>query len=103
MTLNLGECIVDDSKILSGFFTGMYWREKFKLDDLDKQEDIINIVVPLELYSVNVSFLRGLFGLSIKELGVLKFNEKYIFDTDDLLVNCIKSGLEAVTRTIGLF
>ncbi len=62
--------------ILSGKKAGLEFRNNLELDELDKTDEKINILLP-NVLSVHSSFIIGLIIGSIEHLGLDKFEEKY--------------------------
>ena len=63
---------------------GQVCREHFKLDEVDRTGDTVQIVIPLDAYSVNSSFFLGMFGESIRDLGEERFRSQYQFVGKDI-------------------
>ena len=58
---------------------GEYVRKKIGLDEFDKKEGKVKVIIPDETTAFNPSFFLGLFFESIEKLGsVEKFENKYI-------------------------
>lgn len=90
--------IIDFSGIEGPVYTGRdrgeRLREKFKVNELDNLDSVINVIIPSETYSISSSFFLGLFGPSIIKLGSTDaFFKHYKFITNDF----IKSIIEAHT------
>lgn len=77
-------------KTIGGFQKGFYNRKHYKLDKIDLTDDIVNVIIPREMYSMLSSYFFAMFGNSIRTLGREKFNKKYIFDCSD----CIKKEID---------
>lgn len=97
--IDLNQCKKNGSKVLSGRDIGSMWRKNFLLDSLDKSDESIQINVPEDLYSINISFFLGLFGKSIRTLGAKKFKEKYTFVCDEFLMKNIDKYIDKALRT----
>jgi hypothetical protein len=82
MTLDLAER-THDGKIrnLSGKEAGEAARAYFKLDELDKEDASIAILVPKEVYNISPSFFCGMFGSSYRALGEEKLLTHYQFSS----------------------
>lgn len=81
-------------KVFTGRENGEYIRDALNIDFLESISYKITIFIPTETYSINPSFLEGLFGDSISKLGRDKFMEKFEFvspnyDYERALNECI--------------
>ena len=61
-------------------------RKDLKLDEFDKNDESIEIIIPDDTLSVNSSFFSGMFQKSLKELGEEEFRKKYIFKCNKKLI-----------------
>ena len=86
------------AKVFAGRERGKYWRQKFKLDELDKATDPIEVVIPEDVISLNISFFLSLFGESVRLLGREGFIEHYRFQADDLLAPLIQQGIDQALK-----
>lgn len=78
--LNLSHRGKKDSTMFTGRPQGEQVREKLSVDDLDKDEELYYVEIPLGTTSFNPSFFLGLFYKSVKLLGGYdKFADKYKF------------------------
>lgn len=74
---------------------GMAERIKYKLDEIDKTEQCVEVKIPDTIYSINSSFFLGLFGKSIKFAGSSKkFREKYLISAPDDVNDNLESYIE---------
>lgn len=96
--INLNDCRKKNSKVLSGREEGYGYRKKFKIDTIDEEESSVEVIVPDDLYSINISFFLGLFGESIRKLGEKRFREKYEFLCDEFILENINDGIKKATR-----
>lgn len=84
-TINLEDFRARDDKkgIISKVFTGRdrgeIVRDKSKLDKIETEYEIVNIIIPEDIYSINPSFFEELFVNVVKKLGKEKFLEKFQF------------------------
>jgi hypothetical protein len=81
--INLAKFRGDRSTVFTGRPQGEVARKELKLDDLDKVDEVIELVIPKGTTSFNSSFYLGLLYDSIKKLGERKFKERYILDIQD--------------------
>ena len=85
MIINLEDYRVRDSKknAISKVFTGRdrgeYVREQSKLDKIEPNCDVIKIIIPDNIYSINPSFFEELFINVVLKLGKERFMEKFDF------------------------
>jgi hypothetical protein len=89
--------------VFAGRERGKYWRLKFGLDDLDGDEQPVDVLIPQDVISLNISFFLNLFGASVRKLGSDGFREHYVFKNDPVLDPSISQGIEqALKRSIAL-
>lgn len=99
MEINLNKYKDSDSRVLSGREEGKKVREKLNLDLIDKNEEIIKVVFPDDIISLNSSFFLGLFGPSVRLLQELDFQKKYIFECPKFIEKSIADGIERALKT----
>ncbi len=79
-TLDLGQYRSAGSRVFAGRDRGEYVRRAEKLDLLDSDSnEVIDVKVPLDTFSVNSSFFLGLFGDTIRQLGANEFRRRFNF------------------------
>jgi hypothetical protein len=93
MTIDLSKFKNAKSRVLSGREEGKKVRSKLKLDQLDKSAEKVTILIPSEIISLNSSFFLGLFGPSVRNLGEIGFEQKYIFSCSDVIMRSVKDGI----------
>ena len=81
-----------------GRANGLQASDKFKLDSLDNQEGVVEVIVPQSTYALNSSFFLGMFDKSIKHAGSREsFLNKYKFTASKEILatidNCIDRAL----------
>jgi hypothetical protein len=81
--INLLKYRGSQSSLFTGRPQGEDARKEQKLDELDKTDDKVIIVIPEGTTSLNPSFYLGLLYKSIKNLGINKFEEKFKFEIED--------------------
>lgn len=70
-------------------------REKYKLDELDDSNVIVDVMIPESTYTINSSFFLGLFGDSIVKAGSSEeFRKKYHIHATSLINRSIESYIE---------
>ena len=77
--IDLGRYCDSGSLVISGRPKGEMLREKLHLDVEDEQPNIVEIIIPSHVISLNSSFFLGLFAPSVQKLGMEKFDAKYRF------------------------
>lgn len=70
------------SKIFTGRDRGKYVREVSNLDKIESQYEIINIIIPSNIYAINPSFFEELFLNVVTKLGKENFLKKFTFTTE---------------------
>jgi hypothetical protein len=86
------------AKVFAGRERGKYWREKFKIDELDKLPGTVEVIVPADVISLNISFFLNLFGESVRKLGREEFIKHYHFNSDPILEPLIAQGIEQALK-----
>lgn len=93
--IDLGEARTSkEAKVYSGRERGKYWRQHFELDRLDHDDSSVEVVIPEDILSINLSFFLSLFGESVRYLGSADFRAKYHFVCDPSLLPLIDQGIE---------
>jgi hypothetical protein len=67
------------SKVFTGRDRGKFVREKSKLDSIEQKNDLVEIIIPNNIYSINPSFFEELFVNVVKKLGREEFLKKFKF------------------------
>lgn len=75
-----------ESRVFTGRPVGQSARKSLNLDEFDKNDESIEIIIPDDTMSVNSSFFSGMFQKSLKMLGEEKFREKYIFKCNKKII-----------------
>lgn len=86
------------AKVFTGRDRGKIVREQSRLDELEKQYEYINIVIPENIYSINPSFFEELFVNVVKKLGKEGFLAKFKFDYQGY--NFEEKLVEAIERIL---
>lgn len=71
---------------MSGRDKGEEVRKLLELDTKDRDTVRVTIRVPPKVLSLNSSFFLGLFGASVKDLGIARFDAKYHFECSSPLI-----------------
>lgn len=70
-------------------------REKYNLDEIDKSNTCVNVIIPEDTYSINSSFFLGLFGKSILNAGSRdNFLNKYRFKAPTVFEEAIEKFID---------
>jgi len=96
-SINLSE-LTNDGEVrnLAGHERGLAARGKFRLDELDRLTDAVDVVVPEEIYAISPSFFQGMFSESVQALGSKElFFRHYRFDTSISVLRQIESGIKS--------
>lgn len=86
------------AKVFSGRERGKYWRQKFALDQLDREDTQVIVSIPEDILSINLSFFLSLFGESVRSLGKEEFAHKYQFKCNTSLMPLIEQGIEQAVK-----
>lgn len=78
--INLKDYRLKGSLSFYGTPQGQFVRKQLHLDEQDKGEGSIKIIIPSDTVSFNPSFFLGLFHGSAKSIGVKGFISKYRFE-----------------------
>lgn len=83
-----GEHVIDfkmfNTEVFVGRDLGVLSRAKTKLEELDRSNEKVKILIPADAESLSSSFLLGLFGPSIRHCGSKEeFLKRYEFDMPD--------------------
>jgi hypothetical protein len=98
-TIDLNEARTSPKAIVfAGRERGRYWRERFKLDQLDTIPEPIEVIIPPDVISLNISFFLNLFGESVRRLGKENFANHYHFVSDPILEPLISQGIEQALK-----
>jgi hypothetical protein len=87
------------AKIFTGRDRGESVRKKSDIDNIEKEHEIVEIIIPDNLFSINPSFFEELFVNVVTKLGKEKFYEKFKF-TNDGRYNYKKPLEEAIDRIL---
>jgi len=97
MKIDLATYKKNSTTVYTGRPQGVDVRKELKLDTIDKQPDVVEIVIPPDTTSFNPSFFLGLLYESIQKLGIEKFKNKYhliISTKDEELYKAIDSNVQ---------
>lgn len=80
--IQLSDVINTNIYVLSGRPNGEEARKKLSIEAKDLDKEIYEIIIPYKIRTFNPSYFLGLFSLSIKKIGIVKFRKKYLFVSD---------------------
>lgn len=101
-SINLHKYRGNKSTVFTGRPQGEEARKELLLDELDKVDTLITLIIPENTTSFNPSFFLGLLYESIKTLGIDKFEDKYKFQINDdnqIVKNIILSDIQDGKRS----
>lgn len=99
MIINLGEIQQKGSKVFSGRENGKISRQKLNLDYLDTIDEEITVIIPDDTFSINTSFFLGLFGPSVRKLGVKGFKDKYKFVGNEIILKSLDEDIDRALKS----
>lgn len=100
--LDLNEYKTIGAKVFIGRDRGRLVREESNVDRIEVVSDVIKVIIPKEIYSINESFLEELFVNAIIKLGKEGFLAKFQFislgdyDHSSALNNSINNILKII-------
>lgn len=100
VTIDLENYRTKGSKVFTGRERGQNIRTESKIDELVNTKETINILIPVDIMSINPSFLEELLFNIVKKLGKEKFYKKVIFLSDSKRYNISEDLEEAVDRIL---
>lgn len=97
ITIDLQQYRNPNSKILSDRKFGMQVRKKMKLDEIDKTEEQVIIIIPGDIWALNSSYFIGIFEKSVHYLGEENFRKKYLFQcSNNYILENIEQGIKDI-------
>ncbi len=78
-TINLADYQTKNAKVFTGRPRGEDVRVRSKVDELEANSQLITVIIPETISSINPSFLEELFKNVVKKLGKDKFLHKFNF------------------------
>ena len=98
-TIDLSKYAGQEEIVLSGRPKGEELRRKLDLAGKETQADVIKIIVPQHVVSLNSSFFLGLFTDSVRRFGEEGFRSKYCFECRPILMRDIEAGIHQAHNT----
>ena len=89
------------SKVFTGRDRGKKVRTESKLDEIEKDNETVEIIIPDNIYSINPSFFEELFVNVVTKLGKEAFLEKFKFISlgDYDYYRPLNEAIERILRT----
>ncbi len=100
VTIDLEKYKTKGSKVFTGRERGQSIRADSKIDELVGSYDLVEILIPTDVMSINPSFLEEFLFNVVKKLGKEKFNEKIKFLSENMRYNIAEDLEEAVDRIL---
>jgi hypothetical protein len=89
--------------VFVGRANGRKARERLQVDELDKQEDVVDVSIPENTYSINSSYFLGLFGPSVVAFGSRNaFFGHYRFHAPEVVRDSIERHVERALAERGI-
>lgn len=87
--------------VFSGRDRGAAMRDKFNLDDLDRKEGQVEIIISDDVFTISSSFFLAMFGDSIRHAKSREiFLNKYIFKIPDRFFPTIERSINRALNII---
>lgn len=80
ITIDLAQFQSPKSRVFTGRDRGAQVRKDSKIDKLEEENELITVVIPDGLFSINPSFFEELFEHVVVKLGREKFFAKFSFE-----------------------
>lgn len=93
MIIDLSNYLKNNIQMLVGRELGSSIREILDLDSIDKNNEIVIIKIPDNIFCMTSSFFIGLFGPSIIKLDKYRFMYKYKFECNKMIYETIEDGI----------
>ena len=91
--------ITSDNNILCGKKNGKLMRNEANLDELEKNDEQVRILIDSDILSFNTSYFIGLFKDSKNKYTTKnKFLKKYKFDCDEYIMKDIMDGIDSLYK-----
>ena len=94
---------ISGKKVLSGRDKGQDLRNVLKIEKLEREHEIINIIIPYEVFALNSSYFLGWLGKSVRDLGKEEFEKKYKFECNDIIKLNIADGINDALNNVDVF
>jgi len=99
MIIDLGDFMTKRQvKVLSGRENGANLRSQYGLDQFDKGNEVFEVKIPEDIFSMNTSFFLAMFGNSVRKLGEENFKMRYRFICPEFLLPEIDDGIRRALK-----
>lgn len=100
--INLHDLTKGEVRNLTGQLRGAEARKLFELDRLDRESQVVEVLVPSDLDAIATSFFQGLFAHSVQHYGREQFLEHYRFNAGPTIMEQVHRGIERSLTKRGL-
>jgi hypothetical protein len=98
-TIDLNAYRSGNTSVFSGRPRGEAVRKQINLDKVDTTEELVKVVIPGDVFSVNTSFFLGLFGESVRGAGSKEnFLKRFTFECPPEILEDVSDGIERALR-----
>ena len=95
MEINFADITDVRVRNISGHERGVRAREKFKLDELDCENNVVRVIIPDEIEAIATSFFQGMFSSSVQRFGSKeRFLSHYEFVAKSIVMEQILQGIK---------
>ena len=91
---------INNKKVLSGRDNGIELRKKLEIEKIEKENELIEISIPKDVYALNSSYFLGWLGKSVRKLGKEKFEQKYLFKSNEIIKLNIEDGINDALNNV---
>ena len=99
--IELEDYRVEGAKVFTGRDRGLYVRKECKIDEIECNNEVVKIIIPDNIYSINPSFFEELFFNVVNKLGKEKFLNKFSFENlgEYNFIKPLNEAIERILRT----
>lgn len=99
-TIDLEKFRTKGSKVFTGRARGIKIRNELRLDNLINEFDMVEILIPVDVMSINPSFLEEFLFNTVKKLGKPEFMKRVSFLSESNRYNISEDLEEAIDRIL---
>ena len=98
--IDLNKFRSENSKVFTGRNRGLTVRKSSKIDELEKSNEKVKIIIPSDLFSINPSFFEEFLYNVVQKLGKEAFYEKFEFENKGEYehVEDLEEGIKRILR-----